>query len=491
MTTTTTIERRRRRRRRRDNAAAAEGAAASTREDEKTTKDHHRAYSSSPYSAGGGIRLLYFSYRFSTGSLVPFMSLYMQQHVGLDARTIGTLQAIRPVVTILAAPLWGGLADSGSGRRREVLILTFVGSFLCRMFASLLAGDVGYFALALCASSLFYAPVASLLDSIVVSSLSESDKREKFGRLRLWGELGNGLASIISLDLIHRGDRGFERVLLLHGASSVVALAFMLRCVPREGGPRPSPSQGAKTAAAPAPAARRRRISDWTEGPRAVLGDPRLLTAFALVAVAGYSMSLLENFCYINIRKMYAERESEMENAGRDIGLFRAFYSLGGTLTWYYSGVWIRAVGPDVVMLASVCCLPPCFFLYSGVGIGGGAASAGSGSVSAAAGPMGALAKVGFATAEAMRSGIFAALWNAATLRCNELAPAHVLSVMQTMLEATYRGVGHTSGSYLGGRLCGSMDISDAFVVVGRGLTSFLCAVGAAVYWMPRKDVLR
>lgn len=73
----------------------------------------------SPLSHDHKIRLLYFFFRFSTGCLVPFMSLYMQ-HVGMRPDQIGTLQAIRPIVTMTSAPLWGGLADR-TGRKKSVL----------------------------------------------------------------------------------------------------------------------------------------------------------------------------------------------------------------------------------------------------------------------------------------------------------------------------------------------------------------------------------
>jgi len=77
---------------------------------------------SSLLSHNNKIRLLYFFFRFSTGSLVPFMSLYMQ-HVGLRPDQIGTLQAIRPIVTMTSAPLWGGLADR-TGRKKMVLMVS-------------------------------------------------------------------------------------------------------------------------------------------------------------------------------------------------------------------------------------------------------------------------------------------------------------------------------------------------------------------------------
>ncbi len=84
--------------------------------------DNNNNISSSQLSHNNKIRLLYFFFRFSTGSLVPFMSLYMQ-HAGLRSDQIGTLQAIRPIVTMTSAPLWGGLADR-TGRKKMVLVVS-------------------------------------------------------------------------------------------------------------------------------------------------------------------------------------------------------------------------------------------------------------------------------------------------------------------------------------------------------------------------------
>mmetsp|Transcript_2595 Transcript_2595/g.4601 ORF Transcript_2595/g.4601 Transcript_2595/m.4601 type:complete len:440 (-) Transcript_2595:184-1503(-) len=402
-------------------------------------------------SSTNKIRLLYFFYRFSTGSLNPFMSIYMQ-HVGMDADQIGRLQAIRPVMTMLSAPMWGGLADR-TGSKKLVLILAFFMSFLCRMSTSFLAGNIMTFACSLCASSVFYAPVSSLLDSIVVSSLEEHEK-VNFGRLRLWGELGNGFGSTITMNLINH-ESGFEYMFLLHGVSSIVALIVMLYCVP------PNQHTTKKIVASQMT----HRTIDWKEGIRVVFGNVQILTIFGLVAITGYSTAILENFCYINIRQLYT-KHGMMNVAGRDISLYRVCFSLGGTLTWWFSGSWSKRLGSEVVMFASVCCLPLCFFLYAGVGS-----------------ELDGLTKVGFLTSEAIRSGIFAALWGNATIQVNKLSPDHVSSMMQAMLEATYRGIGHTTGSYSGGILCKRLDISAAFLVVGKGLASFLCMVGAIGFW--------
>ena len=324
----------------------------------------------------------------------------------------------------------------------------------------------------------------------MVSSLGESDK-VNFGRLRLWGELGSGVASSVMINVINRKDgRGFEYMFLLHAISSVIAVVAMLFCVPTTSTTTTTTTTTTtaltattvaktttKTAAAATTTATVREstryAADWREGLRVIFGDVRILSVFGLVATAGYSLAILENFCYINIRQLYA-KNGMMEIAGRDIGLYRVFHSLGGTLAWWYSGSLGGAFGTDAVMFASVCCLPLCFYLYAGVGT-----------------ELDAITKLGFLAAEAVRSGIFAALWSTATVRVNRSSPPHVSSMVQTMMEVAYRGVGHTSGSYLGGRLCKTLDIPAAFLVVGKGLVSFLCAVGAMGFWSQSRKTIR
>ena len=201
--------------------------------------------------------------------------------------------------------------------------------------------------------------------------------------------------------------------------------------------------------------------SDWKEGLRVIFSEVQILLVFGLVVTMGFSLSILENFCYINIRQLYITHDM-LDVAGRDIGVYRICYSIGGTLTWWYAGSLSRKLGSDVVMIISVGCLPLCFFGYAGFGSSG----------------LGVYTKLSIAMAEALRSGIFAALWSNATVRVNKLSPSHVSAQMQTMMEGAYRGIGHTLGSYLGGLLCRTLDVSSAFMVVGKGLVSFLCLVG-------------
>ncbi len=149
----------------------------------------------------------------------------------------------------------------------------------------------------------------------------------------------------------------------------------------------------------------------WKDGAMVIFGSSQLLALFSMVAVTGFSLGFLENFCYINLRQIYT-KHGQMELVGRDISLCRVFTSLGGVLCWFYSGALQSRFGPDSVMFASVSCLPLCFFLYAGI-----------------EDRLGPVTKAGFLLSEAIRSGIFAALWSTATIRLNELSPPDMKAV--------------------------------------------------------------
>ena len=175
-------------------------------------------------------------------------------------------------------------------------------------------------------------------------------------------------------------------------------------------------------------------------------------------------MALLENFCYINIKAVY-KAYGQKERAGKEISIFRVFYTAGGVITWWFSGSWQRKLGPTRVIVASASLVPLCLFCYAGIGTG-----------------LDIKTKLGFVVAEACRSAIFAALWSAATIRVSLICPPQLTAVVQTAMEASYRGIGHCVGAYFGGVLCKKFGIGNAFNLLAKCLVSLLCASGALLF---------
>ena len=101
----------------------------------------------------------------------PFYVLFYQ-NLGFSGTEIGLLTGISPLLTLVCAPLWTGLADH-TRRHRLVLSVTLLGSILAltgipffRLFGPVMALTVVFGA--------FYAPVSSLADTAAVRLLTPS-----------------------------------------------------------------------------------------------------------------------------------------------------------------------------------------------------------------------------------------------------------------------------------------------------------------------------
>ena len=198
------------------------------------------------------IRLTFFLFYASLGSLLPYFPVYYH-HLGLRGRMIGLLGAIPPFTTFVFAPLWALYADS-TGRHSNVLLFTFLVSTLFRV-TMLSSTKVAFLASWVFVTAAISAPVKPLLDSQVLrmirrqeaapaQSQSQSQSQSptttptlqqsdssifsaatrkgaaggatkvsssgsgSYGRLRLYGQFGFGLSSSLTGLLLHGPQKG-------------------------------------------------------------------------------------------------------------------------------------------------------------------------------------------------------------------------------------------------------------------------------------------
>lgn len=249
---------------------------------------------------------------------------------------------------------------------------------------------------------------------------------------------------------------GFEYLFIVHGVSAAVAVVFMLLCTPSN-----QYNNQNHTTQTKAKGNCNNNNIDWRRSLLDAFRNVEITSILGAVALTGCSIAVLENFNYINIKTVYKANFQE-DRLGREISMYRVCHAIGGVMTWWYSGTWQKRLGPNGVLLASVCCIPLIFFLYAGVGDG-----------------LDTWTKIGFAAAEAIRSAIFAAMWSSATIRVNSICPSHMTAVLQAIMDASYRGVGSTAGAYVGGVLCKKYGIANTFTLIGKGFVSLLCMLGA------------
>ena len=135
----------------------------------------------------------YFLYFAAAASLLPFFVLFYQG-LGFNGTQIGLLTGVPPLITLIAAPFWTGIADSkhwhklvmGFGIAVAVVAMVLLQSFTS--FAAIFTLIIVF--------NIFFSPVPSLADSATMNMLGE--ERAMYGRIRLAGTIGWGLFAPIA-----------------------------------------------------------------------------------------------------------------------------------------------------------------------------------------------------------------------------------------------------------------------------------------------------
>lgn len=136
------------------------------------------------------LKTFYFLFFAAAASLLPFLVLYYEQ-LGLTGRQIGLLAAIPPLVTMIAASLWSGLADATQQHHR-LLALAIIGAIF---FALAISFAISFWLLAVLVVlfAFFTAPIMPLIDNSAMECLGE--RKNQYGKLRLWGAIGWGVSA--------------------------------------------------------------------------------------------------------------------------------------------------------------------------------------------------------------------------------------------------------------------------------------------------------
>ena len=129
----------------------------------------------------------------------PFIVLYYQS-LGFTGTQIGLLTGLTPLVTLIATPFWTGLADATRRHRLIMSVSLLVGTLAIFSFP-FLSTFIPIILLAILLNT-FFAPVSSFADSATMFMLA--DRKELYGRIRLGGTIGYGVAAAIAGSLVQK-----------------------------------------------------------------------------------------------------------------------------------------------------------------------------------------------------------------------------------------------------------------------------------------------
>ncbi len=148
--------------------------------------------------------LYYFTFFAAIGVLVPYINLYFKS-VGLDTGRIGILAALPTVVSLVASPLWGVVADRL--RLHKVLLPVAMVINALIVFLLLQSQQFVFLAIFVLLQSFFGSPIGPMADNSILEMLGEKG-RHRYGNLRLWGAVGFGITSWLIGNLIDRTGLG-------------------------------------------------------------------------------------------------------------------------------------------------------------------------------------------------------------------------------------------------------------------------------------------
>ena len=133
------------------------------------------------------LTLFWFVHMGSVGIILPYFSLYLRENAELSGVQLGWVLAVLPLVSIVAQPFWGQVADRSGARS---LVMAFLSHGSALGYLALAAAESFWAILAATAGlAVFGTAVLPITISVSLAILRDAGPYA-FGFLRVWGTLG-------------------------------------------------------------------------------------------------------------------------------------------------------------------------------------------------------------------------------------------------------------------------------------------------------------
>lgn len=353
--------------------------------------------------------------------VMPFLTLYYAQ-MGLTATEIGLLVGLTPVLNFIAAPIWGGLADAT--QKHKPLLLLAIGGAIATMAVFLLATNLAQFIPIILVYALFSAPISPLIDNTVLYLLGE--RRERYGRIRLWGAVGWGVAGAVIGFLVDRFGLRVSFISFFFFMSGLLIMAAYLPVAPSRIGSR------------------------FWQGARSLFADTQWNVLLVTLFCGGLAMSISNNFLFLYVDQMGGSRTlmglSLTVSTLSEIPIF--FFSEQLLRRWGARGLLLVALVAQVIRIFAYALMPAAWFIL----------------------PI-----------SLLHGLTFSAMWAAGVAYASELAaPKGLVATAQGLLSGVSMGLGGVIGALIGGLLYDQIGPAALFGLFGLislvGLGFFLVA---------------
>ncbi len=339
--------------------------------------------------------------------VLPFLALYYQS-LDFTGAQIGLLMGLSPLITLVSAPLWTGIADK-TRRHRLIMNLALMLSVIIlfafpwfQAFAPILLLAILYNA--------FYAPVSSFVDSATMFMLG--DKKELYGRVRLGGTLGFGLAAWVAGVFV----QNYGLKYAFWGGGILLLLAFLVSQKLVYGQLKTGVS--------------------IKQGVRTLLANRRWFLFLTLALTSGFALAAVNTYLFPYLQELGAN-ESTM-------GLALTLGTLSEIPVLFFGHRLLKRFKPNGLLMLAMTMTGIRLVLLA-----------------AASSPELVL------MLQLLNGLTFPAIWVAGVAYADENAPAGMRTTAQGLFNATVFGLGAAVGGFVGGPLLESWGGHSLYLIYG------------------------
>lgn len=372
------------------------------------------------------IRIVYFLAFCCNGAWVPKLYDFCVSR-GLTEAQSALILSIPPIMMFAVQPLYGYLADK-LGHKKTLLLsaliasLSFLGFFFEDGYYTLIAVTL--------IMSIFYNTVQPVLDTMTLLAVKENPK-VSYGSFRFYGAVGYGFAAVVSGQVIDV--TGISVIFIVSGVSMFLAFcfSFFLANEPHE----------KNTVNAYA--------NVWS-----VIKNPALLFLLFCVFLVSLGSTTIWNF--------YSTYLKEKGATDSLVGYSLLFQGLWELPLFYFSSRIIFRFGLKTTLFITVLAMAARMVLYYSV-----------------KSPITAL------PIELLHGISWSLFWVTCVEYVNKLVDKHWLATAQSLLYATYYGIGAIAGNYWTTTLkSNGMPIAQIFLING----CMVAVVAAAIIFFNKKQ---
>jgi PPP family 3-phenylpropionic acid transporter len=349
----------------------------------------------------------YFAFFGAMSFLMPFLALYYQQ-AGFSGTQIGMLTGIAPLITLVGAPFWTGVADS-TRRHKTILILAIVAVIIAVLFMPHFSVFYPLFALVVL-YAFFGAPIISLADSATMSMLGE--KKADYGRIRLWGAVGWGLIAPVAGAVVERFGLNwpFYGYAIGMGAALLVGLALHF---PVE-----------------------KTTVQFSAGIRSLFSSRRWIFFLLMALLGGIGMAAINSYLFVYMESIGLSKTL--------MGLALTVSTLSEIPVMFFAGRFLKRFNPLDLLLLALAVIGARLLLYS---------------VSTQAWQI--------LLTQLIHGFTFPIIWVAGVSYADRVAPPGLSATAQGVFGSTMMGVGAALGSLVGGLLLQYFGPAGMYLILG------------------------